>query len=1049
MKYPLIYALSTVGILKHYNQDYLIHDQRTDFTGANGVGKSIIADLFQLIFVNDRQLFQFGTEGYKKDGRQIHKLPHKCRDAYTFLTIEIEADKFICIGVCIPNTTNRPLKPFLITADPDHLRPMVDRTFSRHQLPLAAHFINENRQISVIEELSRRFRDSHGLYFEHYSTVDQKDEHYARLYDQQLLPINLSIPSSKKSFAKIIQSFSRARSGGDRSEELKDFLFDGVEKELEQTFDNHKSEIDKLLRDYDDLQDFITDLETKQLQLQELNKLADEQIFAQKKHLTGNCGFSLHASNRAKTAFDAKVEEYNKMVQDAGVLTVQLPRLRSLAKGYEILHAGCQSRLSVLADCEEKIGAIKALDKRISDLTLEHLPNIVEIFDGKYLIDNYEDREIVKRCTVFTPLYQQYGSIAAIDTQTELQKQLIQDRKTTLQDRITYCNLVIKLFSGAREDTLIARILHSDESISRAQEAVLFHFLETRWGKPATGKFSYYADGFNFFQEEQISPDESSGGYWLHLDDLNVLIPDLQHEPVLGNPALRSKAIKELVGQQECQIAEAQKELIQLQYFEKGQAFDSKVANLLEKLDERLYDYAIATELAVTSQLILQLDGKTEDLQRKKNELQISLNAILKQAGIDPHSDLDALSKRESVNLNCWSTRAEQYRLQVAGDERAEKVMLNTSLPALKQQTDDRKTVADRSMVAYLADLMVLEKEHPELVTEELPEIKEDELRVLKQQFDDATRTYQSFYLAACERFRETAEGNNLEIAAELADRRFNFPLLERILLGGKIRFRDQIAEELRTSNRSRHKLVQSIHETMLKIFIKTKTKYEEYRTQIRELNLFFKNKTISNKYFFQVEFLPSADIPIEWINQLQSQSQQLYRPGELPLGESVEVFVEDFFKAAVGYKKKIAFRDLLDPRTYFTLDAGLSDEQGKEISGSTGETYSAKVLLGIGRLSKVQSQNRPGIRFIILEETANLDKTNFNNFPAIADEFGYQIITMTPKPFGADATAGWYLHNLLAGKQDPDINYPMPASYFKTNTGKENLLSYLKMKNG
>ncbi|MDB5141664.1 MAG: hypothetical protein JWQ66_377 [Mucilaginibacter sp.] len=1049
MKYPLIYALSTVGILKHYNQDYLIHDQRTDFTGANGVGKSIIADLFQLIFVNDRHLFQFGTEGYKKDARQIHKLPHKCRDAYAFLTIEIEADKFICIGICIPNTTNRPLKPFLITADPDHQRPMTERAFGRQQLPVAAHFINESRQISVIEELSRRFRDSYGLYFEHYSNGEQKDEHYARLYDQQLLPINLSIPSSKKSFAKIVQSFSRARGGGDRSEELKDFLFDGVEKELEQTFDNHKSEIDKLLRDYDDLQNFIADLEAKQLQLEELNKLGDEQLAAQKKYLTGNCGFSLHANHKAKTAFESKIEEYDTMVKDAGVLTVQLPRLRALAKGYETLHAGCQTRLDVLADCEEKITAIKALDKRISDLTLEHLPNIVEIFDGKHLIDDYADWEIVKRCTAFIPLYEEYGSIAAIDAQIELQKQLIQDRKTILQDNIAYCRLVIQLFSGSGEDTLIARILQSAQSISRAQEAVLFHFLETRWGKPANEEFPYYADGFHFFSEEQISMDELSGGYWLRLDDLHILIPDLQHEPVLGDPSLRSKAITELAGQQAQRINKAETELLQLQAFEKGQVYDAKAAELLAVLDDRLYDYAIAADLALTAQLILQLDGKTEGLQRERSEFQATLSVVLKQAGIDPEADLETLKQMESLNLNCWSARAEDYRIRVAGDERAEKVMRETSLPVLKQQTEDRKTIADRTMVIYLEDRMALEKEHPELVTEELPEIREDELRVLKQQFEDASRFYQSFYLAACERFHETAGGNNLEIAAELAERRYNFPLLERILLGSKIRFRDQIAEELRTSNRSRHKLVQSIHETMLKIFIKTKTKYEEYRTQIRELNLFFKNKTISNKYFFQVEFLPSADIPIEWINQLQSQSQQLYRPGELPLGESVEVFVEDFFKAAADYKKKIAFRDLLDPRTYFTLDAGLSDEQGKEISGSTGETYSAKVLLGIGRLSKVQSQNRPGIRFIILEETANLDKTNFNNFPAIADEFGYQIITMTPKPFGADATAGWYLHHLLPGKQDPDVNYPVPASYFKTNTGKENLLSYLKRKNG
>ena len=264
-------------------------------------------------------------------------------------------------------------------------------------------------------------------------------------------------------------------------------------------------------------------------------------------------------------------------------------------------------------------------------------------------------------------------------------------------------------------------------------------------------------------------------------------------------------------------------------------------------------------------------------------------------------------------------------------------------------------------------------------------------------------------------------------------------------MLGTKIRFYDQIGEELRTANLSRHKLIDSIYETMLKIFLRTKKKYDEYNAQIRDLNLFFKGRTISNKYYFQVKFEPSKDIPIEWITMLQGKSQQLHKPGELALGDSVESFIEDFFRRASNYRKKITFRDLLDPKTYFTLDAGLTDEFGNDTSGSTGETYSAKVLLGIGRLSKFQSENRPGIRFIILEETANLDKTNFNNFPAIAEEFGYQIITMTPKPFGADATAGWYLHHLLAGKNDTNINYPVTASYFKTNTSRENLETYLK----
>ena len=50
-KYPRIYSLSTVGVIHHQENDYIFHPFRTDFIGDSGSGKSIIADLLQLIFV--------------------------------------------------------------------------------------------------------------------------------------------------------------------------------------------------------------------------------------------------------------------------------------------------------------------------------------------------------------------------------------------------------------------------------------------------------------------------------------------------------------------------------------------------------------------------------------------------------------------------------------------------------------------------------------------------------------------------------------------------------------------------------------------------------------------------------------------------------------------------------------------------------------------------------------------------------------------------------------------------------------------------------------
>ncbi|MFV0248486.1 MAG: hypothetical protein ACK5H1_05970 [Tenacibaculum sp.] len=74
----------------------------------------------------------------------------------------------------------------------------------------------------------------------------------------------------------------------------------------------------------------------------------------------------------------------------------------------------------------------------------------------------------------------------------------------------------------------------------------------------------------------------------------------------------------------------------------------------------------------------------------------------------------------------------------------------------------------------------------------------------------------------------------------------------------------------------------------MLGIFKHTKDKYNEYCDTVKALNKFFKGKKISDKYYFQIEFNAPQNFDIKWINELQISSQQVYKSGELPVGDSV-----------------------------------------------------------------------------------------------------------------------------------------------------------------
>ena len=95
----------------------------------------------------------------------------------------------------------------------------------------------------------------------------------------------------------------------------------------------------------------------------------------------------------------------------------------------------------------------------------------------------------------------------------------------------------------------------------------------------------------------------------------------------------------------------------------------------------------------------------------------------------------------------------------------------------------------------------------------------------------------------------------------------------------------------------------------------------------------------------------------------------------------------------------------------------------------------------------KMRNWQEPGIKFIIIEELSNIDDTNFNIFPEIAKQFGYQLMTMTPKPFGSYTNEEWYLHMLVKGKDDKERNYT-PMSFFKTKYKKVELDKYLTEQN-
>ena len=333
----------------------------------------------------------------------------------------------------------------------------------------------------------------------------------------------------------------------------------------------------------------------------------------------------------------------------------------------------------------------------------------------------------------------------------------------------------------------------------------------------------------------------------------------------------------------------------------------------------------------------------------------------------------------------------------------------------------------------------------------QLGDVTQESVDNLKIDFDKQRTLYHSEYIAVAGIFEESkAVNNNPEIYKTDGIPYFNFHSLVNLLCG-KIRLEDltnklfELNDHLKTLGELQLKI-------LTEVFTLVEKQYDDFYKTILNLNFFFEKNKISDDYKFRIEFAPKRDINIDWIQKMKDKTRvhkhgiDLFtNPEDLPSQENTpENLIRNIarqFYSSVNPEPS----NLLDPKYYFTINVRMEDEEGKQNFGSGGQAYTALALLCIGRLSIVQKhqERNAGVKFIIIEELSNIDDTNFNIFPDIARRFGYQLMTMTPKPFGSYTDEEWYLHMLVKGKEDKFRNYT-PMSFFKTKSNNIELDKYI-----
>jgi|GEM_PF-1603150 len=1104
INYPKIYSLSTVGVRNHNNADFMLHHLRTDFTGNNGLGKSVIADLLQLIFVPLRDEWKPGTDGMGE--RKIETIPLErtwISHAFAFLNIEKSKGQFIVMGVVIPSKSRSPVRPFIIQKSPNFERRNRFKTFPK---PLkSSDFMQADGRIMDLQQLGRHLLETYDIHLKDFQNKAGVNDYYDLLYKNQIVPIDLTKETNLKSYAKVLQSFSRAKTLDiKKSKSLQDFLFEDND-DIHISFEREKDHLSTYIREYNRARNEIIALEEKQKSLTELRERHDNFHRVNADFLIKNALFTSGRFLHARKAHDDNQQRLNSAYDQ--YTSAQTELTTNQADYY-----------AKLLEQREICNIVRTrLEEQQSDATPENIQRLRDKRD--------KDRDVTKQLNRLKPLVDAYETPEKIAAQYEQQEKATEQikRLQRLQNLPQYAdfeqskwaenfreaydfymqrlreirtesenlNELLNLYQGNNPDSLFHWALKRKQPLTLAQETVLMNFREVfvkKIGAERGAKFTLKpADLLNDFEEEK-------DGVWLQLGNLRQFIPYIKQQIFDDGKKLKA-AIERGKTEIEAQLNTLQKE-----------------EHNISRLNDALQKIGLNNELVEIYQNRKNIEQFTHnDLLTKNNILFIQNNFDAFEALEQKQKDLSALEQRmdilvsqrrlfdgelkhnkealttaqleitrlksditppESPELSAFQQKdTEQLKIQRDENKSDLKVFEQENI-RLERQYDKQKNIFDTANA--IKETLRKEKELTEalflkaknrLHTEtneqfdSLLKISDlDELTISELE-DEARRlgeNYRRMFSNIANRYEDTKADKRHPELYEKGESNYNFYTLLDILCG-KVGL-EGLTQELERLNEARKNFGDLQMKILVQVFDKVEKQYNDFHTTIHRLNLFFKSRKVSNNYSFKIEFNPRQDINIDWIERMKKKARvhqygadlftQLdHLPDEENTPDSLIQNIARQFYSAVNCTPS----DLLNPKFYFHLSIKMEDDEGKTNSGSGGQSYTALALLCIGRLSIVQNpkdRDRKGVRFIIIEELSNIDDTNFNIFPEIAKQFNYQLLTMTPKPFGSYTDEEWYLHMLVRGKEAKDLNYKA-MSFFKNKFERVDLESYAEAANG
>lgn len=1068
--YPRIHSLSTLGLIHHQDNDYQFHPTRTDFMGDSASGKSIIADLLQLIFVGSTA-FKSATvimKGKREPDGLVLRTSGKGMDiAYAFINIEMVNEQYVAIGAYFESTSKQ-TKPFIIQSSTK----IEDEKLVPMHIPLKSADFKYEGDVCSLEELPE-LMENRGLIFKKWEKISS---YHRILFTNNILPLDLAASDKiLNDYAKIIQSFSRGKTLDTKdSKSLLDFLFGKDSgKEIYKKYLETVKDLESTVISYGQNLDAINLLSKKYAKVCGLQELLRLKKSKEKEYLQEELLYLQYKYDSLNTSIRNNIEKYQ-------IASISLKMLITVAE-MDLLIAQKEK-----ANIDDEV--VIAFDKYSNAKSAHDLLKKAQSLLSKL---NIEEKELDALYNFYQQQKEQYfilqelrsqlsiKSLESFFEQSEWMKGLVAGNKyfnlriSEINPQLEQFDLLIKFSDINDPQSLVRWAISLNRPLTLEEESLIIYFQTYKREKPENAEKGsrFLPLPETLFKNRIIDIDHK--GFWIDLGGVFEYIEYVKEQKLnTVNKDMIAEYFKSFtvnIQNSKRQIETEKKNLIDLNDILLNLSSPSEAIKI-HKQKEHLKDFKEIEELNIG---IEEFQSYRSCLQRHK-----IIKSEFESTGKSYNKNLELQKETEQI-IKRLPTTIKRSKDFMESIEKKESSMLQLAIDFsvnIKQDYDlDFYITSDDKVETFRIEYEELKKDLELLnqIVEEKTEF-DDISKNKKQKLDDFIFSYKVPLLndstSATEKSVQEKSNDytkaNANYEAEynsivndfLTNEKYRFEnskdfseLISYLLpdiFGNENIIETEIIDRVKTHL---HKINNKNRDLNTKKIRKIENLLDDVLSSIsyqadivRKINRFFDDdeKRITGNHRLNLQHKNSERFPIKWLTDFKTKASDQLQLFESSIADKLsfsisieEKIIKAFHELTDQRSNGITVEQLLDPNSYMELDLEMQNNSGRSNKGSTGQTYAAIALLCIARLSIVGNKNlekNAGVRFMPIDEAEGLG-TNFDMLNDIAQKYDYQTITFSINPLGRyDDQFIYILHH------NPDIeeeiNYTPMAIFSKAD---------------